>query len=327
MDNDLNSWRAAIGTFYARVHPVVLRSISHINILLYIRGLIAEIRNRYRFILKYNRSGILVASNISLMVFLTLLLLLSGDISENPGPDVGHGSLSVLHLNIRSIRNKISYIEDCLTDFDILCFTETHLSNDVDISNLLIKGFRSPFRKDKSAYSGGILVYVADHILSERMANVEIFWDESVWIKVATKHDSYYVCTIYRPPSSDIEFWDLLDRNLEFISEISNNIIVVGDINEDQLNVRNHKLKDIMLVNTMKNVIVSPTRITDTTSTLIDPIMVNQDQHILKCGVLDVPSDISDHKITFAIIPFEINSDVSYTRSVWNFKRADFFKI
>ncbi len=75
------------------------------------------------------------------------------------------------------------------------------------------------------------------------MANVEIFWDESVWIKVATKHDSYYVCTIYRPPSSDIEFWDLLDRNLEFISEISNNIIVVGDINEDQLNVRNHKLK------------------------------------------------------------------------------------
>ncbi len=76
----------------------------------------------------------------------------------------------------------------------------------------------------------------------------------------------------------------------------------------------------------MKNVIVSPTRITDTTSTLIDPILVNQDQHILKCGVLDVPSDISDHKITFAIIPFEINSDVSYTRSVWNFKRADFLK-
>ncbi len=255
-----------------------------------------------------------------------MLLLLSGDISENPGPDVGHGSLSVLHLNIRSIRNKISYIEDCLTDFDILCFTETHLSNDVDISNLLIKGFRSPFRKYKSVYSGGILVYVADHILSERMANVEIFWDESVWIKVTTRQDSYYVCTIYRQPSSGIEFWDLLDRNLEFISEISNNIVVVGDINEDQLNVRNHKLKDIMLVNTMKNVIVSPTRITDTTSTLIDPIMVNQDQHILKCGVLDVPSDISDHKITFAIIPFEINSDVSYTRSVWNFKRADFLK-
>ncbi len=122
MGNDLMSWRAAIGTFYAKVHPVVLRSITHINILLYIMGLIAEIRNRYRFILKYNRSSILVASNINLIVFLTLLLLLSGDISENPGPDAGHGSLSVLHLNIRSIRNKISYIEDCLTDFDYIMF-------------------------------------------------------------------------------------------------------------------------------------------------------------------------------------------------------------
>ncbi len=77
----------------------------------------------------------------------------------------------------------------------------------------------------------------------------------------------------------------------------------------------------------MKNIIVSPTRVTETTSTLLDPIIVDQEQCILKCGVLDVPSHISDHKITFAIIPSDINSNTSYKRSVWNFKRADFCQL
>ncbi len=108
------------------------------------------------------------------------------------------------------------------------------------------------------------------------------------------------------------------------VSDISNNIIVVGDVNEDQLNDHNHKLKDILLTNAMKNIIVSPTRVTETTSTLLDPIIVDQEQCILKCGVLDVPSHISDHKITFAIIPSDINSNTSYKRSVWNFKTCRF---
>ena len=44
--------------------------------------------------------------NIQFAVVLILLLLEAGNIESNPGPNP-ENTLSVLHLNIRSIRNKI----------------------------------------------------------------------------------------------------------------------------------------------------------------------------------------------------------------------------
>jgi len=64
--------------------------------------------------------------NLLLIDALRFLLLLSGDIELNPGPD--YKALSVLHLNVRSIRNKLDYVASNLCNFDILCFTETHLT-------------------------------------------------------------------------------------------------------------------------------------------------------------------------------------------------------
>ena len=59
---------------------------------------------------------------LSLVMF---LLLLEADDESNPGPGNEHSF--IIHLNIRSIRNKISYIQDQLSDFDVICFSETHL--------------------------------------------------------------------------------------------------------------------------------------------------------------------------------------------------------
>ena len=52
---------------------------------------------------QYLEAGFL---NIQFAVVLLLLLLEAGDIESNPGPNP-ENTLSVLHLNIRSIRNKI----------------------------------------------------------------------------------------------------------------------------------------------------------------------------------------------------------------------------
>ena len=50
-----------------------------------------------------------------------ILLLEAGDIERNPGPNTINNSLSILHCNIRSIRNKQDNITENLLDFDILC--------------------------------------------------------------------------------------------------------------------------------------------------------------------------------------------------------------
>ena len=64
-------------------------------------------------------------------IFIILMVLLQADdIETNPGPETIH-DLSLLHLNIRSIRNKVEYIVDNFLDFQILCFTESHLNDNV----------------------------------------------------------------------------------------------------------------------------------------------------------------------------------------------------
>ena len=69
------------------------------------------------------------------LILMYLLILLSGDIKTNPGPFIAQQNqsdcMSVLHLNIRSIRYKLDFIKDNFLDFDVLCFTETHLTNDI----------------------------------------------------------------------------------------------------------------------------------------------------------------------------------------------------
>mgnify|MGYP007091361571 CR=1 FL=1 len=44
---------------------------------------------------------------------------------------------NLLHLNIRSIRHRLSYIFETLSDHDSLCFTETDLDNQVTDTHLL----------------------------------------------------------------------------------------------------------------------------------------------------------------------------------------------
>ena len=64
-------------------------------------------------------------------IVLILLLLEACDIEMNPGPNIINNSLSILHSNIRSIRKKFDYITENFLDFDILCFTESHLDANI----------------------------------------------------------------------------------------------------------------------------------------------------------------------------------------------------
>jgi len=63
--------------------------------------------------------------NILYSIYCSILLILSGDIEENPGPILGHENcLSLLHQHIRGIRNKLDFIVDNFLDYDVVCLTE-----------------------------------------------------------------------------------------------------------------------------------------------------------------------------------------------------------
>ena len=46
--------------------------------------------------------------------------------------------------------------------------------------------------------------------------------------------------------------------------------------------------------------------------------------HYLDAGILSIPDNISDHKATYVILPFQYNLQGSFTRLVWLYKKANF---
>lgn len=67
--------------------------------------------------------------------------MLAGDIELNPGPFGTERCLSIIHQSIGSMRNKFDFIRNHYLDFDILCFTETHLAANIHDDTLKLEGF------------------------------------------------------------------------------------------------------------------------------------------------------------------------------------------
>ena len=249
-----------------------------------------------------------------------LLLLMCGDVESNPGPNFPCYSISILHLNIRSIRQKIDFIKNNLLDYDILCFIESHLNEAALTDSILLDNFSVPYRKARTDRGGSILVYINNKVFSERVTELEIFWDECIWVKIKQKRERFLLEVSYSPKTSDRTFFDKLNDNIEHAQQMSTNITIVGDLNEDYLNDRNHLLKDVLLLNSLTNVISVPTR----GRALLDPVIFPFEQHVLDCGALTIPPTISDHSAIFLSIPFEYTLSTSYKRTVWIYSKGNY---
>ena len=259
-----------------------------------------------------------------LYIVIYLSLLIAGDVELNPGPTQNFAhTLSILHCNIRSIRHKLDYIRDHFSDFNVLCFTETHLNEDISNDAILLQSYDTPYRKDRTNHGGGILVYLNEDIIHERVTDLEVYCDESIWVKVKLKTESLLIGVFYSPRTADADFFYKMNINLEKAIEITKNIVIVGDMNENLLNPHFNHLKNVMIMNDLQNVINTPTR----QDAILDPILIPTDMDFSEAGVEEVPSFISDHKGTFLQIPFYYNLHSTYVRTVWLYKKANFTQL
>ena len=68
-----------------------------------------------------------------------MLIILSDDGEVNSGPNIA--DLSNFYLNMRSIRNKMDYIDSICHENDIICSTETHLDDRMKNNDLVLEGY------------------------------------------------------------------------------------------------------------------------------------------------------------------------------------------
>lgn len=116
---------------------------------------------------------------------------------------------------------------------------------------------------------------------------------------------------VYRPPDASGEFFEQIGATLEKAWLKMSNITLLGDFNCDfqgdsELSANARKLQSIFeIMYNMQNVVVENTRETQTTSTLIDLIVITRRDLISKCGV--IPLGISDHNLVYATMKLKNN--------------------
>ncbi|RWS00688.1 uncharacterized protein B4U79_19175, partial [Dinothrombium tinctorium] len=164
-----------------------------------------------------------------------------------------------------------------LMDIDIICLTETRITNDFTEKELLIENYKL-FRCDSySRSTGGVIIYVKRNInvkILDISSDVDDNWQ--IWLQISNKRiDQLIIGTIYHSPSkSDKIFIHNLERNLENIisSHSSLGIIIFGDFNINLLKKDSSSSKIIEIMNDLgfEQLLLEPSRIFNNKESLID---------------------------------------------------------
>ena len=256
-------------------------------------------------------------------MFVLQYILIIGNVEDNPGPElinhssVSDNSISICNINIRSARNKLDFLNNFTDEFDIIAVTETHLHPNISNNDIEIDSFsKNIIRKDRNNAGGGLLIYFKDYISVIRKHELENHIDESIWVEIQGKGTRFLLCSTYRPEWTDADYWTRLNHAIGMGYQINQNIILTGDLNSDLFTSHNNKLIDTMNLFNLTNVIEKPTRVTEHSSTLLDPIIISDSIHYSFSDVLKVPSDISDHDASIILIECPKFQTRSFQREV-----------
>ena len=277
------------------------------------------------------------------------IMMQAGDIHPNPGPAIASTSsisslasvssafnfsklsnhLSVVHYNIQSLVPKLDLLTTELNEFDILAFTETWLNPSVPTNDLTIDSYKIPERKDRPGDShGGVILYVKNNIHYTRRHDLELRGVESIWIELTLKHKHILFGVFYRPPNSEAVVFSAIEDSINLAVDSGvNDIIITGDFNLNMQNVQSaRKITSLCEQLSLVQSIEGPTHFTETSSSLIDLLLVNNKEHLILSGVGDpfLHQDIRYHCPVFGIFNFRKPKCLSFKRRIWKYDDGNY---
>ena len=216
--------------------------------------------------------------------------------------------IKMAHLNINGIISKIDFLKVFISNnnFDIISLNETKIDMSTNDSEISIPQY-VVFRKDRDRHGGGVLIYVHEHLSSKKLAHLAHKDFESLWVEIKIKSShSIFVNTTYRPPrhGKDIEqitnLCSYFEKCFQSLPGKNSEIFILGDLNCNLLkrNTLCTILKEFMASSHLSQLIRTPTRVTPSSSTLIDIIMTNS-PCVRLAGVFEI--GISDHDLIYVI--------------------------
>ena len=232
-------------------------------------------------------------------------------------------------LNICSLPNKITDVTNILYNsgsmIQIFGVSESRCleihKDQVKIVNYTSEHIYALSNPNKNLNRVGICVYIHNNINYKRRTDLEHKNIECIWLKIHLQYRSFHVGFIYRNGKVSHQEWissfsDMMDK----VCSETSPIFLLGDLNIDlfETNVDWNSFYPSFCLNQIVNL---PTRVTNTTSTLIDHIYTNRPQLISEtcipvCG-------ISDHYPTFCTLKLnkdKINTNTYHKIRYRNFK-------
>lgn len=211
-------------------------------------------------------------------------------------------------LNINSL---IAHIEelrvfiDC-TKIDILMINETKLDQHIKDNEIHLPGYEL-VRKDRiinGRNGGGVCIYLKSNLnfhIREDLNDNEL---EFLTVEVRNlRSKSFLVSSWYRPPKSSPDLFCRFERLIDKIDSNNLELYLLGDLNCNLLpnafDENKNALLNVFDIYGLTQLIKEPTRITQTSQTLLDLCITNFPDKISKSGIIHV--GISDHSLIYAI--------------------------
>ena len=206
--------------------------------------------------------------------------------------------LKIAHLNARSLKTRghLLQVRELMRekDYDVLAVSESWLNSTVTNAEVEIDGYKLT-RLDRLGKSGGgVCVYTRSSFKVKRLKDMSEISESGfhqLWMQIQLKKlRSMLFCVVYRPEYCPLHrfvnnFRDKYTQALTF----GKDILVAGDLNCDMLKPRSpeaNALLDLCNSVNLTQLIKEPTRMTKTSSTLIDVIMTSSTNIVKDSGVV-----------------------------------------
>ena len=136
-------------------------------------------------------------------------------------------------LDINSIRNKFHFLEsEASKHLVILLISETKIDESFLSAQFLLAGFSRPYRLDRGANGGGILLYVRDGTSSCLLTEYKLQDNtECLFIEINIRTKKWLFCCSYNPNRNNIsKHLHCLSKGLDTCISQYDNIMLLGDL-------------------------------------------------------------------------------------------------
>ena len=198
---------------------------------------------------------------------------------------VGPKGFSIFHCNTRSLKKKLTLLNDILTICkempSIIAISETKL-NENNINNISIPGYQF-ISKHSPTNAGSVGIYVKNNIQIIKRQDFEFYFDgvKTCLLEIPRiKQKNIIIGCIYRHPESNLEtFHQLLSQKRDLINRSGLETYLTGDYNINFLHYSSSNqvsdYLDMLFSLGYMPLITEATRITYHSKTLIDHIYTN----------------------------------------------------